>query len=327
MAMRRQLTTEMYVNGVRAGDRATIARAITLIESDAAHHRPQAQEVLSALLPFSGHSMRIGITGVPGVGKSSFIETLGVRLGEAGRQIAVLAVDPSSSRTHGSILGDKTRMERLSRMPNAYIRPSPTGGALGGVARKTRESMLVCEAAGFEIMLVETVGVGQSETTVRAMTDCFVLLALAGAGDELQAIKKGVVELADLVVLTKADGENRTHAEAARADYLRALRYIAPATVGWQTHVLACSAHTGDGIDRVWQSIEQFFAQGHERGTLLTRRRSQTEEWMQSLIAEELTRRFYTNPAIAARMPELRAAVAAGQIPVTHAVETLLSLI
>ncbi|GAB4161950.1 MAG: methylmalonyl Co-A mutase-associated GTPase MeaB [Roseiflexaceae bacterium] len=327
MAMRRQLSTEMYVDGVRAGDRATLARAITLIESDAPHHRPQAQEVLSALLPASGQAMRIGITGVPGVGKSSFIETLGVRLGEAGQQIAVLAVDPSSSRTHGSILGDKTRMERLSRMPNAYIRPSPTGGALGGVARKTRESMIVCEAAGFTTILVETVGVGQSETTVRAMTDCFVLLALAGAGDELQAIKKGVVELADLVVLTKADGENRARAEAARADYLRALRYIAPATVGWQTQVLTCSAHTGDGIDRVWQSIEHFFAQGHTQGSIEARRRSQTEEWLQSLIAEELTRRFYSNPAIAARMPELRAAVAAGQLPVTRAVETLLSLI
>jgi LAO/AO transport system kinase len=326
MTTRRRLTTEEYVQGVLTGSRAVLARAITLVESDAPQHNAQAQDILRALLPHSGGSARIGITGVPGVGKSSLIEMLGMQLVAQKHTIAVLAVDPSSSLSHGSILGDKTRMPQLAQSPNAFIRPSPAGGALGGVARKTRESIIICEAAGFDTIIVETVGVGQSETTVRAMTDCFVLLALAGAGDELQAIKKGVVELADLIVVTKADGENRTRAQAARADYLRALRYLSPTIDGWRTQVLTCSALTGEGVGDLWKTIEEFLQIGHTTGAHGARRREQAQSWMEALIAEGLQRRFLHHPGVAARLPELRRAVVAGEIPVTAAVQELLGL-
>jgi len=325
--LRRQLTTDEYVHGVLSGDRAILGRAITLVESDAPQHTTQAQDVLRQLLPHGGRSIRIGITGVPGVGKSTLIETLGTQLCENGQRLAVLTVDPSSSRTHGSILGDKTRMERLSRMQNAFIRSSPTGGALGGVTRKTRESIIVCEAAGFEIILVETVGVGQSEIAVHDMTDCFVLLALSGAGDELQALKKGVVELADLIVITKADGPNREQILAARADYLQALRYLAPATTNWRVPVLISSARTGEGIDALWAAIEEYRMLGETTGTIVSRRQSQATSWFEALLAEALQRHFYQNPQVAERLPHLRQAIIRGEIPVVHAVEELLKLV
>ena len=303
------LTTEAFVAGVRRGERAILARTITLVESDAPQHQAQAQDVLAALLPYSGNAIRIGITGVPGVGKSTLIEAFGLMLVEQGHQVAVLAVDPSSNRSHGSILGDKTRMAALSRHPQAYIRPSATRGALGGVARKTREAMLVCEAAGFDVIVVETVGVGQSETAVRAMVDVFVLLLLAGAGDELQAIKKGVVEMADLLVVTKADGDNLARARRARADYLSALRALAPQH-GWRPPVLTCSAQTGAGIDAIWSTITAFEAQARASGRFEAQRSEQARNWMHTLIRDALERRFYGTPAVATQLAELERSVA-----------------
>ncbi|MEF3275531.1 MAG: methylmalonyl Co-A mutase-associated GTPase MeaB [Chloroflexus sp.] len=322
---RRQLTIEEYVDGVRNGDRAILARAITLIESNAAPHIAQAQEVLRALLPFTGGAMRVGITGVPGVGKSTFIEALGTMLCEQGHRVAVLAIDPSSSISRGSILGDKTRMEQLARHPNAYIRPSPSGGSLGGVARKTRETLLLCEAAGFDIVLIETVGVGQSETAVRGMVDFFLLLMLAGAGDELQGIKKGVIELADALVITKADGDNKARALAAQAEYRHALRYLAPATPGWKPPVRTCSALTGDGIAEVWHEIERFRTTTTASGVFTARRREQARDWLYSLIDEQLRTLFFAHPAVRARLPAIEQEVVAGNLPVVSAVQQLLA--
>lgn len=323
IARRRRLTTADYVAGVRSGDRTTLARAITLVESNAPAHLEQAQAVLRELLPYTGGSLRVGITGVPGVGKSTFIESLGMMLCERGHQVAVLAVDPSSSVTHGSILGDKTRMETLSRHPNAYIRPSPTGGSLGGVTRKSRETLLVCEAAGFDVILIETVGVGQSEVAVRAMVDFFLLLMLAGAGDELQGIKKGIMELADALVITKADGDNRQRATLAQADYNRALHYLAPATPGWHTRASICSAVSGAGISEIWAEIERFRVEMSASGVFDERRRAQARDWVHSLIEDYLRSHFYLHPAVRARLPAIERAVMAGELPVTSAVQTL----
>ncbi|WP_322821259.1 methylmalonyl Co-A mutase-associated GTPase MeaB [Chloroflexus sp.] len=322
-AARRQLTVEEYVAGVRNGDRAILARAITLIESNAPAHMAQAQAVLAALLPYTGGSLRVGITGVPGVGKSTFIEALGTMLCERGHRVAVLAIDPSSSISRGSILGDKTRMERLARHPNAYIRPSPSGGSLGGVARKSRETLLLCEAAGFDIVLVETVGVGQSETAVRGMVDFFLLLMLAGAGDELQGIKKGVIELADALVITKADGDNRARAMAAQAEYRHALRYLTPATPGWKPPVRTCSALTGDGIAEIWQEIERFRTELTASGVFTARRREQARDWLYTLIDEQLRTLFFAHPAVRNRLPTLEQAVVEGTMPVVSAVQQL----
>jgi LAO/AO transport system kinase len=321
---RRLLTVEEYVAGVRSGDRSILARAITLIESNAPAHIALAQEVLRELLPYTGGSLRVGITGVPGVGKSTFIEALGTMLCDRGHRAAVLAVDPSSSISRGSILGDKTRMERLSRHPNAYIRPSPTGGSLGGVARKSRETLLVCEAAGFDIILVETVGVGQSEIAVRGMVDFFLLLILAGAGDELQGIKKGIIELADALLITKADGDNRTRALAAQAEYTHALRYLTPATEGWRPRAYICSAQTGEGIAEIWGEIERFRDQTTASGVFAARRREQARDWVYTMIEDHLRSRFFSHPVVQQRLPAIEKEVVEGTLPVTTAVQSLI---
>jgi LAO/AO transport system kinase len=323
---RRALGIDEYVEGVRNGDRVILGRAITLIESNAQAHIALAQQVLTRLLPFTGHSLRIGITGVPGAGKSTFIELLGSHLSASGHRVAVLAIDPSSSVTGGSVLGDKTRMEKLARDPYCFIRPSPSGGTLGGVARKTRESVLVCEAAGFDVILVETVGVGQSEITVRSMVDFFILLLITGAGDELQGIKKGVMELADAVVINKADGDNRLRAETLRADTARALHYFAPATEGWTSPVLTCSALHGDGIAEVWKTAERFKEIIGERGAFQHRRSTQMLEWMRSMIDEHLRTHFLTDPDVQRMLPEVERAVHAGSMTVAHAAEQLLKV-
>jgi LAO/AO transport system kinase len=321
---RRLLTVEEYVAGVRSGDRSILARAITLIESNAPAHISLAQEVLRELLPYTGGALRVGITGVPGVGKSTFIEALGTMLCDRGHRVAVLAVDPSSSISRGSILGDKTRMERLARHPNAYIRPSPTGGSLGGVARKSRETLLVCEAAGFDIILVETVGVGQSEIAVRGMVDFFLLLMLAGAGDELQGIKKGIIELADALLITKADGDNRTRALAAQAEYTHALRYLTPATEGWRPRAYICSARTGEGIAEIWREIERFRDETTASGVFAARRRDQARDWVYTLIEDHLRTRFFGHPVVQERLPAIEKAVVEGTLPVTTAVQDLI---
>lgn len=323
---RRQLSVEEYVHGVLRGERALLARAITLIESNSPLHQETAQAVLKALMPHTGQSIRIGITGVPGVGKSTFIEALGCHLVEQGHQVAVLAVDPTSSISQGSILGDKTRMERLSREPNAFIRPSPTGGKLGGVTRKSRETMLLCEAAGFDVILLETVGVGQSETTVRSMVDFFLLLMLAGAGDELQGIKKGIMELADAILINKADGNNLNKARAAQADYNRALHYLSPATKGWQTQAYTCSAMTGQGIPEVWAMVQEFRQRTTATGEFESRRRRQAVDWVHTMIEEELLNRFVNHPGVRQVLPEVEKAVRTGALPATTAVKELLAI-
>ncbi|MCP5100444.1 MAG: methylmalonyl Co-A mutase-associated GTPase MeaB [Chloroflexi bacterium] len=323
---RQQLTIDDYVHGVSSGERTLLARAITLIESNAPRHFTTAQAVLKQLLPQTGNALRVGITGVPGAGKSTLIENIGLMLTKQGHKVAVLAVDPTSSVTKGSILGDKTRMEHLSREANAFIRPSPTSGMLGGVARKTRETMLLCEAAGFDIILVETVGTGQSEITVRSMVDFFLLLLVPGAGDELQGIKKGVVELADAIFINKADGINKIAAQAARAEYNRALHYLTPATAGWQTRAHTGSALTGDGIEKLWSVIERFREVTAVSGTFEQRRRNQLREWLHTLIEEQLRAHFYGETAVKTALPSLETAVMNGTIPPATAAHQLLNL-
>ncbi len=324
-ARRRALNVDDYVAGVRSGDRVILGRTITLIESNAPAHVTIAKQVLTQLLSFAGGSLRVGITGVPGAGKSTFVEALGCHLTASNHRVAVLAVDPSSSVTQGSVLGDKTRMERLARDPRCFIRPSPSGGTLGGVTRKTRESMLVCEAAGYDVILVETIGVGQSEIAVRSMVDFFLLLLITGAGDELQGIKKGVMELADAVVINKADGENRVRAEALRADTARALHYFVPATEGWTTPVMTCSALEGDGIGAIWAAAEEFRSLASQRGVFEQRRHSQMLDWMRSMLDERLRARFAADPEIQQLLPGIERAVRAGSITVAGAVDTLIA--
>ena len=321
----RRLTVDDYVTGVRAGDRTILARAITLVESDSRRHEAQGQEVLHRLLPFTGGAKRVGITGVPGVGKSTFIEALGCQLVEHGQKLAVLTIDPTSSRTGGSILGDKTRMERLCQLPAAFIRPSPSGLSLGGVARRTRETMLLCEAAGFDTILVETVGVGQTEIALRSMVDFFLLLLLPGAGDELQGIKKGIVEMADLVAINKADGENRLRAELARQDQAAALHYLQPATVEWPTEVMLCAGLTGAGIPEIWERVEKFYAALEPKGVIARRRQEQSLSWLNDLIQDELKRRFYHDLRVKTRLPEVQQALMRGEITAVRAAETLLT--
>jgi LAO/AO transport system kinase len=322
---RRRLSIDEYERGVLDGDRMVLARAITLVESNKPEHFEQAQELLRRVLPHSGNSIRIGITGVPGVGKSTFIEALGMNLCDRGHRLAVLAVDPSSSITRGSILGDKTRMESLSRRKEAFIRPSPSSGALGGVARKSRESIVLCEAAGFDVIFVETVGVGQSEISVRSMVDFFLLLMLTGAGDELQGIKKGVIEMADALLINKADGENKMRARTAKAEYIRALHYLAPATSGWRVRVETCSAMTGEGIGEFWELIEEFRQSTGESGVFAQRRREQAREWLHALIAEQLQARFYQNSGVREQLKHIEGAVTSGELPAASGAVELLN--
>jgi LAO/AO transport system kinase len=312
---RHALTVDDYAAGVLAGNRTILGRAITLIESNAPAHQATAQALLTKLLPHTGRARRIGITGIPGAGKSTFIEALGCYVCEAGHKVAVLAIDPSSTLTGGSILGDKVRMEKLSQQHSAFIRPSPSGGSLGGVARKTREAILVCEAAGFDVVLVETVGVGQNEVTVRSMVDFFLVLMIAGAGDEVQGIKKGIIELADALVINKADGDNRPRAMAAQAEMTRVLHYLQPTTPGWATPALMASALSGDGIADVWKNTGSYFDHVAATGALQDRRRAQAIEWMHALIAEGLRTQFYGSAAVKQRLALLEDAVGNGQVP------------
>ena len=322
--LRKKMSVEEYVEGVKKGDRMILAKAITLIESNAPRDFDKAQRVLQALLPRTGHSLRIGITGVPGAGKSTFIEAFGQLLCRQSYKVAVLAVDPTSSITGGSILGDKTRMQKLSREPNCFIRPSPSGGTLGGVARKSRETMMLCEAAGCDVILVETVGVGQSETTVRSMVDFFMLVVLTGAGDDLQGIKKGIMELADAIVVNKADGDNLERAKVTQGEYERMVEFIRPATEGWKTHAYRCSALKKTGLLELWAVMREFEKVTKQSGAFENRRQRQIIAWVKTMIDEHLHNLFYEDPVIKGRLPEVRAAVLAGVVSPSQAVAELI---
>jgi LAO/AO transport system kinase len=316
---------QALVTRLRAGERRALAKAITLIESTRREDRARRYAVLEALLPHAAASIRIGISGAPGVGKSTFVEALGLHLIAGGHRVAVLAVDPSSSVTGGSILADKTRMEELSRSPHAFIRPTPAGGSLGGVAARTRESLAVCEAAGFDVIIVETVGVGQSETSVARMTDLMVLLQLPNAGDELQALKKGIVELSDIIVVNKADLDPQRAAQAQHMlkNTLVLLRSSSP---NWRPPVLALSALTGEGVERFWSEVERYRKLMQASGEFEARRRGQAQDWMWQLIDERLRADFRTHPEVAARLPDTVAAVATGSLTPSMAAERLLAL-
>jgi LAO/AO transport system kinase len=295
---KKEVPEKELVEGILAGNKTALGRAITLVESNQAGHLARAKKVVDACLNHAQRSVRIGITGVPGVGKSTFIEAFGTYLVSLGKKVAVLAVDPSSSITHGSIMGDKTRMENLVTLENAFIRPSPSGDSLGGVARKTRESIVLCEAAGFDVLLIETVGVGQSETTVHSMTDFFLLLKLAGAGDELQGIKRGIIEMADLIVINKADGENRKAARDARLEFKRALNLYPPRESEWQPKVLLSSALHNTGIPDIWNEVEEYLKLVRENGYFDKNRHEQNKFWLLQTINEHLKGSFYNHPEI-----------------------------
>lgn len=322
--MAREVDVGAYAKGVLAGDRGTLSKAITLVESNRPDHRKQAQELLVELLPHAGGARRVGITGVPGVGKSTFIDQLGTDLTEAGSRVAVLAVDPSSTRTGGSILGDKTRMARLAVDPAAFIRPSPTSGTLGGVARATRETIVLMEAAGYDVVLVETVGVGQSEVTVANMVDCFLFLTLARTGDQLQGIKKGVLELADVIAVNKADGEHERDAKRAARELAGALRMIYGPDASWTPPVLTCSGLNDIGLDTVWQQIERHREQLAESGELDAKRKQQQVDWTWSMVREQLLGRLAEHPGVREIVPEVESAVRNGELTATLAAQRIL---
>jgi LAO/AO transport system kinase len=320
-------SVQTLASRIRAGDRAALARAITLIESRRADHQAQARDLVQALLPATGQAVRVGITGSPGVGKSTTIDALGMFLIGRGHKVAVLAVDPSSARTGGSILGDKTRMTRLSAEDNAFIRPSPSSGTLGGVAAKTREAMLLCEAAGFDVVLVETVGIGQSETAVCDMTDFFLALMLPGAGDELQGIKKGLVELADMIAVNKADGDNIKRAKTAAAEYKAALHILAPRSEHWQPPVVTYSALTGDGIETLWTKVLDHRRAMQASGDFAARRREQQVKWMWAMLEDKLKARLRADPAVRAKVKQTEAAVADGRMTPAVAADAVMALL
>ncbi|MGW5867689.1 methylmalonyl Co-A mutase-associated GTPase MeaB [Streptomyces sp. NPDC055239] len=319
-----RIDIDAYVKGVLDGKRAQIARAITLVESTRPQHRVLAQELLTQLLPHSGRARRIGISGVPGVGKSTFIDALGTMLTGLGHRVAVLAVDPSSTRTGGSILGDKTRMERLAVDPAAFVRPSPTAGTLGGVAKATRESIVVMEAAGYDVVLVETVGVGQSETAVANMVDSFLLLSLARTGDQLQGIKKGVLELADVLAINKADGPHERDARSAARELAGALRLMHPADAAWTPPVLSCSARESSGLDEVWDRLEQHRSLLDSTGRLAAKRRDQQVDWTWTMVRDELLDRLRGHEAVRELAPGLEQQVRQGTLTATLAAERIL---
>jgi LAO/AO transport system kinase len=323
---RLSLSLDAYVTGVRAGDRAVLARAITLIESTNPLHRELAQELLQRLLSFTGGAHRIGITGVPGVGKSTLIDQLGINLVEAGHKVAVLAVDPTSKRSGGSILGDKTRMHRLAVNRNAFIRPSPTSGTLGGVARKTRETMALAEAAGFDVVIVETVGVGQSELAVAEMVDFFLVLLLAGGGDELQGLKKGVIEIADMIAINKADADNVARARRAAAEYRGALSLLTPASPNWHPPVITVSARENNGLDTLWAKICAHQARMTASGELQARRQTQAVAWMREMLQERLLAVLKAHPQVAAKLPSIETDVRDGRLMPARAVDQILAM-
>ncbi len=322
---RRRLDVDELVAGVRSGDRAVLARAITLVESSRADDQVMAAELLSRLMPHTGQAWRVGITGVPGVGKSTFIEALGTQLTGAGRRVAVLAIDPSSTRSGGSILGDKTRMAKLANDASAFVRPSPTAGTLGGVAARTRESLLVLEASGFDVVLVETVGIGQSETVVKDMVDTFLVLMIAGAGDELQGIKRGVVELADLIVVNKADGDNVTAARRAAGEYRSAMRLLHPGKSAWVPPVRTCSARSGDGLAVVWEQVGEHRATLIASGRLQANRTAQRLAWMWQLVDDQLGTALREDVRVAELLDTLVPRVREGTLAPTVAARTLVA--
>lgn len=322
---RADLSLSEYVDGVVSGDRAKLARAITLIESRNAEHQKLAQEMLLALLPRTGKSLRIGISGLPGAGKSTFIDAFGTMLTAQGHKVAVLAVDPTSSRTGGSILGDKTRMARLSTDANAFIRPSPTGGTLGGVSRATREAILVCEAGGFDIILVETVGVGQSEITVSEMVDFFLVLMIAGGGDELQGIKKGVLEIADMIAITKADGDNVTRAKLSATDYQHALRIITPMDPVWTPPVVTVSSLENKGLDTLWEKVDLHRRTMVGNGAFEAKRRAQQIRWMWAMIDDRLKSRLRGDEGLKALTQDMENGIAAGKVTPALAADKILA--
>ena len=323
---RRVMTTEEYVDGILAGNITILAQAITLIESNNPTHYAQAQEIIERCLPYSGKSVRIGITGVPGAGKSSFIEAVGNMVTSYNHKLAVLAIDPSSERSGGSILGDKTRMESICHNPNIFVRPSPSAGSLGGVARKTRETIVLCEAAGYDVIFIETVGVGQSETAVHSMVDMFMMLQISGAGDELQGIKRGIMEMADMMVITKADGENIKKAELAKAQYQGALHLFPLADSGWRPQVYTCSSHAGTGLEEVWQGVEQYLQHIELNGYFMANRNRQNKYWMYETINETLKSSFYNNPEIEAKMADIEKRVLDAKLSSFIAAKELLDI-
>lgn len=320
------LSVQQFVDGILNGDITILSQAVTLVESSKPEHHDIAQEIIVKCLPFSGNSVRLGITGVPGVGKSTFIEAMGKHITANGNKLAVLAIDPSSERTKGSILGDKTRMEDLSIDPNAYIRPSPSAGSLGGVARKTRETIVLCEAAGFNHIFIETVGVGQSETAVHSMVDFFLLLMLAGAGDELQGIKRGIMEMADAITINKADGNNIEKAGLARVQYMNALHLFPPTDSGWKPKVTTCSAYMKTGISEIWETIDEYLSLVKGNGYFQHKRNEQSKFWMYETINEQLRNSFYQNEQIKTLMEESEKKVLKEEISSFVAARKLLDL-